>query len=83
MEENPLGHVCTVNTQHGSLFYRRGVPVTEQRVKKQAVPALLILPFSVLLETGGLLPPKPQKMKSSLTSLPHYLADSKGADYSQ
>lgn len=45
----------TVSTQPGSLFHTGGIPVAEQRVKKQAVPGILIWsasdlisPFSVL-----------------------------------
>lgn len=41
IQKPPLAHVCTVSTQPGSLFHIGGVPVAEQGVKKQAVPAIL------------------------------------------
>lgn len=42
MEETLMGHVCTENAQPGSLFHTGGIPAAEQRVKKEAVPAILI-----------------------------------------
>lgn len=83
MEEAPLGHVCTVNTRSGVLVHMGGIPAAEQRVKKQAVPATLIPPFSVLLKSGGLLltPPPPATENEILPDpLQDYLADTEGAD---
>lgn len=79
MEETPLGHVCTVNTQPGSLLHTGGIPVAEQWVRRQAVPAILTTPpFSPFKMCW--FPLCPTTENEIFPELPDYLADTKGAD---